>query len=107
MIWIEAAVLERLRTMAQARLVPAEPTRRLDALQFGKVKIANSPQGPRRGALGQIIGQAVAPCPVFVLQLHEFGYGVAPTLRAAASVGGPLRSTTRPTRGAKPGPAAG
>jgi hypothetical protein len=39
------------------------PARRLGALQFGKVKIADSTQGSRRGALGQIVGQAVEPCP--------------------------------------------
>jgi len=33
--------------------VPPETSRRLDAFQFGKVKIADSPQGLRGGALGQ------------------------------------------------------
>src|SRR5208283_3988865 len=69
--------------------VPPESARRFHAVQFGKVKIADSPQGLRRGALGEIVGQAVEPCPVFVLQADQFGHGGAPTLRAAASVDRP------------------
>ncbi len=43
----------------------------------------------RHSALGQIGGQAVEPCLVVVLQRHQLGHGVAPTLRAAASVAWP------------------
>ena len=61
-------------------------SRRIDPLKLGEVEVNDCLQGLGNGALGQIGGKAVEPCPVFLLQIDQLGDGVAPTLRAAAAV---------------------
>jgi hypothetical protein len=66
--------------------VAPETSRRFDLLKVREIEIANRAQGFRRRAVLKARGQGIQPVPIFVLQGHELGHGVPPSLRSAAPV---------------------
>ena len=72
--------------VARVPSVPPEPARRLDAVQFGKIKGANRLQPVSKRGLPEIVGQDVEPRLVLLLEIEQGAYRILPELRSRAAV---------------------
>ena len=68
--------------------VAPEPARRLDAVQFGKIKGADRLQLVCERRLQEIVGQVVEPPLILILKVEQGAYRILPALRSGAR-GGP------------------
>ena len=75
--------------------VASEPARRLDALQFGKIKGANRLQFVCERGLPETVGQVVEPRLVLILKVEQGAYRILPALRSGSAV---LRSSVMQLR---------
>ena len=66
--------------------VAPEPARRLDAVQFGKIKGANRLQLECERRLPETVGEVVEPPLVLILKVEQGAYGILPELRSRAAV---------------------
>ena len=72
--------------VARVPSVPPEPARRLDAVQFGKIKGANRLQPVSKRGLPEIVGQVVEPRLVLPLEVEQGAYRILPELRSRVAV---------------------
>ena len=86
--------------------IPPEATRRLDPLKLRQVEVADRSQRVRRRAVGKARRQRIEPRLIVTLQFHQLRHRLAPSLRAAAPVGGlavsDLRCAVRVVAGTAP-----
>ena len=66
--------------------VTPEPARRLDAVQFGKIKGANRLQLVCERGLPETVGEVVEPRLVLILKVEQGAYRILPELRSRAAV---------------------
>src|SRR5246127_5393429 len=94
------------RSRSGIALIAPEAARWHDGDQFVEVEIGDRLQSLTGSALLKVFGQSLEPLRVLALQDDEFGDGIAPALRAAASAGRRAGMVHRPgcgTSGAVPG----
>ena len=72
--------------MSRVPSVTTEPARRLDALQFGKIKAANRLPTVSEGGLPKIVGQVVEPRLVLTLEVDQGAHRILPALRSRPAV---------------------
>ena len=65
------------------RSVASEPPRRLDTVQFGKIKAADRLQLVGERGRAEIVGQVVEPPLIFILEVQQGAYRLVPALRFA------------------------
>jgi hypothetical protein len=74
--------------LGTVRLILPKAAWRLDGADLVEVEIEYSLQCLASSGVTERVGERLEPLRVFVLQGDEFGHGIAPTLMAAAAVGG-------------------
>lgn len=79
-----AAAQERRRA-ADASVAP-EPARRLDALQFGKIKRADRLQFLYQRGFLEVVGQVVEPRLILILKVEQSAHRILPALRSGSAV---------------------
>ena len=73
------------RRAADASVAP-EPTRRLDALQFGKIKRADRLQFLCQRGLLEVVGQVVEPPLILILKVEQGVHRILPAPRSGSAV---------------------
>ena len=68
------------------RSVACEPPRRLDTVQFGKIKAADPLQLVGERGRAEIVGQVVEPPLIFILEVQQGAYRLVPALRSRPAV---------------------
>ena len=71
---------------AEPPSVAPKPARRLDALQFGKIKPAHRLQPLCERGLLETVGQVVEPRLILTLEVEQGAYRILPALRSGPAV---------------------